>query len=273
MMRIVWRWFVITCCLALLGGVTFAGNPLARPAKREARDHLDRGNRLYNTRSFDEAIIEYKAGALVESATVFDYNLAQAYRQVGKYAEAIWHYERFLDEGHPDQELADAVNAFLKEMRAQLANRAQTMPPTNAAPADAEAGKVSRQDPSSSHEARSVSSSAEMTIARPSRTDWLGWGITGMGVVAIGSASAVLLSASHLSDQANMESDVQHRHQLRDQASTRNTIGLVVGIGGVALAASGIVKLVLHGREPARPRAAAWDVGVSSNGAFVTGRF
>lgn len=82
-MHAVLRWLVVTGCLLLLGGVATAGNPLARPAKREAREHLDRGNRLYHTRSFDEAIVEYKAGALIEPATVFDYNLAQAYRQLG----------------------------------------------------------------------------------------------------------------------------------------------------------------------------------------------
>ncbi|HEX8113875.1 MAG TPA: hypothetical protein VF516_39355 [Kofleriaceae bacterium] len=123
-MHTVLRWIVMAGCLWLLGGVATAGNPLARPARRDARAHLDRGNRLYNTRSFEEAIVEYKAGALIEPATVFDYNLAQSYRQLGKYKEAIWHYERFLNDGQPAGELLDAVNAFLEEMRVQLAGRA-----------------------------------------------------------------------------------------------------------------------------------------------------
>jgi hypothetical protein len=49
-----------------------------------AREHLIRGNRLYNTRAFDAAIEAYKAGALAEPAPVFDYNLGQTYRQLGR---------------------------------------------------------------------------------------------------------------------------------------------------------------------------------------------
>lgn len=78
---------------ALLGLVLIVGAaraaPLARPASPEAQEHLDRGNRLYGTRPFEEAIAEYKAGALIEPAPVFDYNLGQCFRQLGRYQEAI----------------------------------------------------------------------------------------------------------------------------------------------------------------------------------------
>src|SRR5690349_7516641 len=112
-MHTVLRWVVMAGCLLLLGSVAIAGKPLARPASREACDHLDRGNNLYHTRDFDQAVAEYKAGSLIEPAPVFDFNLAQAYRQLGKYKEAIWHYERFLKHGRPEGELLDEVNDFL----------------------------------------------------------------------------------------------------------------------------------------------------------------
>jgi len=112
-MRTILRWFVVVACFAGLfgGNLAFAGNPLARPTKREARGHLDRGNKLYNLRSFDEAIAEFKAGAIIEAVPVFDYNLGQAYRQLGKYEDALWHYDRFLNYGHPTGQLLDAVTA------------------------------------------------------------------------------------------------------------------------------------------------------------------
>lgn len=60
-------------------------------------------------REFDGAVKEYKAGALIESAAIFDYNLGQCYRQLGKYADAIWHYERCLRSGIGTQEEAASI--------------------------------------------------------------------------------------------------------------------------------------------------------------------
>jgi len=49
-MRLILRWLVVLACFVdVLGGnVAFAGKPLARPAKHEACEHLERGNKLYN---------------------------------------------------------------------------------------------------------------------------------------------------------------------------------------------------------------------------------
>lgn len=84
-------------------------DPFAKPASPEAREHLIRGNRLYGVRSFEEAITEYKAGALVEPAPVFDYNLGQCFRQLGRYQEALWYYQQFLSSGNPEGEVLGAI--------------------------------------------------------------------------------------------------------------------------------------------------------------------
>jgi tetratricopeptide (TPR) repeat protein len=74
-----------------------------------AREHLTRGNRLYGVRSFEAAIAEYKAGALVEPAPVFDYNFGQCFRQLGRYQEAVYYYQQFLSGGSPEGEVLGAV--------------------------------------------------------------------------------------------------------------------------------------------------------------------
>lgn len=89
----------------------------------------------------------------------------------------------------------------------------------------------------------------------------------------MGTAGAVLLSASHLNDQANMEPDVRRWNQLHDQAGTRRTIGVVIGIGGMGLTVAGAVRLMLHTRETPQLSAARLDVGITSNGMFVAGKF
>lgn len=276
-MRIQLRWFVLFVCLlaAVSPREAFAGDPLARPASREAREHLDQGNKLYNIRSFDEAIAEFKAGALIEAAPVFDYNLGQAYRQLGKYQDALWHYDRFMKYGGPTGELRDAVMSFMAEMRAHLANRALTMPPTGPAPPDR------APDPTTS--ARSTATT-EPTMAGTVNTeppsqpeghdsrDWIGWGLTGGGVVALGVSGVLLYRASSLNNQAKTEPDARARDGLYDQASTRNTAGIAVGVGGLVLTTAGVVKLALHGRHPASG-SALLDVGVTSHGVFALGQF
>src|SRR5688500_8879804 len=126
------RFLIVTTCF--LGMVTsteaWADHSLERPAKREARQHLDQGNRLYKSGQWEDAIREYEAGAKIEAKPVFDYNLGQCARKRGDYQAALLYYDRFLAKGQPDGEVLAAVQAFMAEMRAQLANRAQSMPPS-----------------------------------------------------------------------------------------------------------------------------------------------
>lgn len=247
------RWGLVVGCLVVLGGVAWAGDPLARPASPKACEYLDQGNTLYDLRSFEDAIKAFRAGAVIEEAAVFDFNLGQASRQLGKYEDAIWYYERFVDIGHPAGEDLATVQELIKEMRAHLADRARTMPPN---------------DP-----ARPRSDAAKASPSGPPGTDWFGWGVTGFGIAAMGAGGAVLLSASHLSDQANMAADTKRRDQLHDQARTRSTVGAVIGIGGIAATVAGAIKLLLHAHAAEPAASAALALGVSSNGAYVVGRF
>ena len=132
-----WVLVVVTvlAALAVLESGAWAGDPsLAGPKTPVAHEHFARGNRLYRIRQFEGAIAEYQAGAVLELAPVFDYNLGQCYRQLGKYADAIWHYERFLKNARPGSELSALVSGFLQQMRGELERRAMTQPPTDVAP-------------------------------------------------------------------------------------------------------------------------------------------
>lgn len=172
------RWFVALVSLLVLSmsASAYAGDPLARPASHEARDHLHRGNKLYNVGSFEQAIAEYKAGSLIEPAPVFDYNLGQAHRQLGKYHEALWHYDRFLHRGQPTGELRDAVIAFMAQMRAHLEKQAQQMPPTVPVPEGssfADALATAPQNTSSSDHVRLEPQRTPSTKTTP-ETGWAG---------------------------------------------------------------------------------------------------
>jgi hypothetical protein len=215
--------------------------------------------------------LEFKAGALVEPAPVFDYNLGQAYRQTGKYQEALWHYDRFLTYGHPTGELLDAVNAFMTEMRTHMENRALTMPPNG--PAEA----TSQPAPSETAPGTQLS-----TIRAPASTanneersgpNWVGWGLTVVGVASIGTSGALFLSASNLDDKANTTPDARARNSLHDQAHTRRVVGAVVGGVGIAVIAAGVLDLVLSRPHKRTTNTASLDLGIVDHGIVVLGHF
>lgn len=246
----IWAFCIVASSVA-------SADPLEKPTKAEAREHLTRGNRLYNLRSFDEAIAEYKAGALIEPRPVFDYNLGQCYRLLGKYDDAIWHYERFLERGKPQGDVLDAVQAFISHMREELEHKAMTQKPTDVAP-----------PPAPEH--------APLAPALPRQpapwyADRIGWALGGAGLLAVGVGGGLLASAASLSDDANHEKDQSAWRSLRDRADRRETWGVVVGIGGTALLVAGIIKLAAH--ESSDERIAHWTITPSGNALVLAGTF
>lgn len=168
----------------------------------------------------------------------------------------------------------------MAEMRAQLANRAPTMPPTGPATTEGSVAPAVAKAPSIGA-ARSVTEPSERGerldgVHRADSADasyWLGWTTLGAGGIVIGVSGLLFFRASSLRDQGNTEPDMKPRVVLHDQTSTRTVIGAVVGAGGAVLTATGLVLLVTHSRDRARARTASWDIGTSGHGIVVFGRF
>jgi tetratricopeptide (TPR) repeat protein len=209
-------------------------DPLAKPESAAAREHLTRGNKLYSIREFSAAIAEYKAGALMEDAPVFQYNLAQAYRLSGQYEDALWYYDRFVKRTQPTDPLKSAIEQFTAQMKAELDRAVSKQAPTEAASGGAlqEAAPrvpASRREPSSSwYEDRS------------------GWALSGSGALFVSTAAFLLVQARGLETDALSESQESRRSSLQDRASTRRVIGYVVGGVGLAVIGLGAVKLAVH---------------------------
>ena len=270
-MRWAARWLVILAIASFLAvpAAAFAGDAaLARPTSAEARGHLDLGNKFYNLGEFEKAIVEYKAGALIEHAPVFDYNLGQAYRQLTRYREALWHYQRFLSRGQPTGELLGAVTAFMTEMHVHLENRALTMPPTGPEPSPSSMPPTNRQAPV-------ITSIEKVSVQDPSTSrawykDRVAIGLAGAGILGIGIASGLLVSASNLRDEANMTPNQEGFRQLSSKADARSLAGTIIGVGGGGLLLAGILKLALH--SDASTTVSAWR-GTSGSGLVISGSF
>lgn len=259
---------MVTCSIMwVAAGTAMAEDPAIRkPHAEEALTHLARATKLYNVRSFEEAAAEYKAGALVESAPIFDYNLGQCYRQLGKYKEAIWHYERFVKESPETTDHDLAVQGFITQMKAELEKKAMTAPPTEAAPTSSSTTIQPLPQP-----AKLVPPTGE-TDVEPWYADGFGWGLAGTGVVAVATSGVLFLDASSINSDANDSMSQSARDSLHSKADTRSLVATIIGIGGVGLLATGIVKLAIHPTVQARPTN-SWNIGISASGLEVFGRF
>lgn len=249
-----------TACLLLLLGISSADDSLAKPTDAIAREHISKGNKLYQLGEFAQAVEEYKAGALAQDAPVFYFNLGQCYRQLGAYKEAIWQYERFLARGKPTGKVKEAVEAFLVQMKSELEQKAKTQPPLEAAPESLPSQPV-----------QSVVQATAIERGPPWYKDNWGWGLTASGVVAGGLSGLLFWSGVNLDNDANEEPDRARQDELHDRADTRRIFGVVAGIGGAALIATGVIKLAITSVD--RPTQAAWHLGISHKGVTVLGRF
>ena len=233
---------------------------LKPPATEIARARLKEGNALYKRAKWDEAAAEYTAGAAIEDAPIFDFNLGQCFRLSGESQLALTHYERFLDRGNPGGEVLSSVQGFIAELRSQLA-RSREMPPTGPAPTPLIAASGGQPDPS-------VSTDKPTRVYRH-----LGWGLTIGAIAGAGTAAYLLVDANSLQSQSNEATrTTSERVALRNRADSRQTTAAVVGISsGLALTA-GVVTLILSSTPDGRSKT-AWNIGVKSNSVLVFGVF
>jgi tetratricopeptide (TPR) repeat protein len=257
---------VVCLSMLLLSRTAVADDPLGKPANPEARKHLAAGNKLYRVREFEQAVSEYKAGALLDPAPVFHYNLGQCYRQLGRREDAIWHYKQFLDRARPAGQLKDAVETFIRQLNEELDQQAGLRTSGNAAPAASPPTPNRTIAPATSAVARPA-----VEPGHPWYADALGWTLAGVGAVTVGAAIGLHVSAGGLDDRANREPAEMARSDLRDRAGARRTIGTIAGIAGGVVLLAGSVKLVLH--SSTRTRAASLELGIGHDRVFVLGRF
>ncbi len=260
---------VIILLLSMLAPIAQAEDPgMKLPADPAALAHFTQGNRLYRLRKFDDAIIEYQAGAMIEPTSVFDYNLGQCYRQLGKYMEAIWHYERFLKYGQPGTERHALVTGFLSQMRAELERETMRQPPADTSPGPSPSAAWPETAP--------VSPASSMSSVTNRSEHWysdrIGWGLAGTGV-AVGSIGSVLfLNSSNLWNEANKSPSESRRQELRDMANTRERISIAIGISGAVLVAGGVVRLAIRPSAQAKS-IASWQLEALPRGLAVSGWF
>jgi tetratricopeptide (TPR) repeat protein len=214
-----------------------AAAALAKPTDPEALRYLEKGDAFFRLREFEDAIDAYRQGARIQASPRFLYNLAQSFRQLDDYENALWYFKQWINTAKPPDSMRLPIEAIMGKMRDDLAKAATTQPPTELA---GEGGAGTDKTGNGGPEAGIT------TSGPPWYADKLGWGLTAGGVLGAATGLLFLMNASSLDDDANASTDGELvREALRDKASTRRGIGTVLlGLGG-AVAVTGVVRLIL----------------------------
>jgi tetratricopeptide (TPR) repeat protein len=88
-----------------MSGSVRADRDLDNPTNEAANAHLKQGNKFFRASQFERAIDEYQAGAVIEDAPIFFFNLGQSYRFAGDPRNAIRNYTLYLSRGGDPQRI------------------------------------------------------------------------------------------------------------------------------------------------------------------------
>jgi Tetratricopeptide repeat len=96
-----------------------------------ARIHLKAAIAYYDEARYEDAVREMEAAYALRPLPDLQYNLAQCYERLGRYAEAANAYEKYLaaNKGAPDRKLVDTRIANLRERAAAVAAGGQAPAP------------------------------------------------------------------------------------------------------------------------------------------------
>jgi len=112
---------LLVAALCLRGPAARADEPTD-----EFKAHVQRAKIHYDLNEFEEAAEEYTQAYRIKPAPAALFNIAQAYRQAGKYDKARAFYRSYLREGNPDPKSRAVVEKAIKELDELIANEVRT---------------------------------------------------------------------------------------------------------------------------------------------------
>lgn len=236
---------------------------------QSARDHFDRGTRLYDLAQYADAAKEYEAAYKAKPDPALLFNCGQAYRGAGEPGKAIGFFKSFLRR-MPDAPNRVEVEARISELErvVDIQRRSNSRPPQGTLPPSSM--KIILQ---ATHSTRAADAD-ELRAARTKRVTGLGVGAA--GIAALGIAGAFVALANNANQHV-----VQGDMWSAGQQSARNgyEAGAIAAfaVGGAALVAG--MTLFLVGRSEERRKYPVEQiqftpaVGPHSAAATLTGSF
>jgi tetratricopeptide (TPR) repeat protein len=233
------------------------------------------GGKAYNLQKYDDAIAHWEAAYLECEDPGLLFNIAQANRKANNYQRARDLYAAWLrdpkTQNDPDRELVKLNIAELDEL-IEKQKQSVNSPPDGMKPKNGTDGITAGE--------RNDLTGGGPTPRETERgprwySDTLGWAILGTGVAIVAVGGALILYGNALRDDAARALDEADVTSIDDSASSYQVIGSVAMGAGVAVAAVGVVRLILHDPKPDPPvtRRDATRVDVGIGWVSISGSF
>ena len=187
-------------CAAALPALADPAPAVGSPeAEVEAKRLYGDATKSFQLGEFGPAIEGYKAAYKLVPKPFFIYNIAQAYRLMGDFKQALFFYRSFLN-ALPDATNRAEVEGRITDLEAQLAKQAatQTTPPNGPANPDNPPVKIPGPDVAAGTTSdNGTAPPADLPAdggRKPIYKKWWFW--AGIGAVAIGATVAVVAATS-----------------------------------------------------------------------------
>jgi len=260
-----------------------------------AQRYYKLGEELYNRSAYEEALAQFKKSYEYSQKPALLYNMARGYESLGRHEKAAEFYSRYLKHNPPNAKMIKVRITNLQRL-AQRKKKPQPVPQPAPQPKPASqpvAQPVVAQPatqptpPQPTPQPSPAEPKPQPVMAQPtpqpgqgpapkSRTMWIaGWtmvGVGGAGLIAglvLGGLAAD--KASWLEDQsASLKveyADIKDEEALGRSLQTGQIVGLAAG---GAIAATGVVLLILDSRKKPAERRAWLAPAISPEGALVS---
>lgn len=224
---------------------------MTQTQKDEVKLHYQRATRAYDLQKYQEAIDEYQKAYEISGDPPMLYNIAQAYRLADQPAEAARYYRRFLQRmpgarNREDVERKIADQEKLAEQRKKVEPVAPPPAPTPTKPPPI----VEVKPPP---ETVTPPPTIPTPPAPPPETSHaraaVGWSLLAAGLIADGVAGYEAYRAKQKGDQLTTDSKNMKVFDpsLETAGKNANIAAIALGIGGTALAITGIIVLATGG--------------------------
>jgi tetratricopeptide (TPR) repeat protein len=242
---------VIVLVASLLLAAFFVASPRAAQAqmtqaqKDEVKLHYQRATRAYDLQKYTEAIDEYQKAYEISGDPPMLYNIAQAYRLADQPGEAARYYRRFLQR-MPNAKNRDDVERKIADQEKLAEQRKKVepiVPPPPTKPPPIVEVKPPVEPPVTPPQPPPPPPPPEASHARAV----VGWSLLAAGVIADGVAGYEAYRAKQKADQLSKDSMMNGTKtfdpSLETAGKNANIAAIALGIGGTALAITGIILL------------------------------
>jgi tetratricopeptide (TPR) repeat protein len=227
---------------------------MTQSQKDEVKLHYQRATRAYDLQKYTEAIDEYQKAYEISGDPPMLYNIAQAYRLADQPAEAARYYRRFLQRmpnarNREDVERKIADQEKLAEQRKKIEPVAPPPPP----PPPTKPPPIVEVKPPPPETVKPPPPPPPPPPAEPSHARAVvGWSLLVAGVIADGVAGYEAYRAKQKGDQLTSDSQKGKVFDpsLETSGKNANIAAIALGIGGTALAVTGIIVLATGGSSP-----------------------